>query len=200
MEKKLNLLAQNIHSLSNRFVVIERAFEMFSKQQPDNKLNGIAGESIQEAMRLMNENKDILESLMNPSSEDTNIDKSEAIKSWYQSLHNRNSDLEEMFPITINITDKEFEINESSLESNSVYDEILMNTLEYISTLGGTEVFIDLAATGNKVFLAITDNAQEVVQKDSAEIQSIENFCQKINAQFNFKSIQGIGNNLKINF
>lgn len=208
MNEKLDELADKVHSLSNRFVVIERAFDLFIRQQPDNRLAGIARDSLDNSMELMNEIKAITNELMeqsekvdhsNDQQQISKLSNSEIIKSWYNELISKDVELQEMFPLKINFTHKGFQCSKHN-EYTSTYDEIFMNTLDYICALGGSEVFVDLLVSPNQTFMAITDNASEVVQKDSAEFQSIENFCSKINASFNFKSIQGIGNSFKITF
>lgn len=190
MSEQLRDLANKVHSLSNRFAVIEKAFEVFAKQNPENKLNTIAKESLDDSIKLMSEIEKLSLDLVGK----------ETTKAWFNKLQARTDELEDMFGLKLQFIEKKFEVSGVDESLFSQFDEILMNTLEYIETLGGSEATIDLINSPSQTFLALTDNATEVVQKDSAEIQSIETFCAKVNAQLEFKSIQGIGNNFKILF
>ena len=203
MKQKIEKMAHDLHSLSNRFIVIDKAFEVFAKNVPESRLNELSKKNIDEAKNLVADLKNLCIEMMEVNSEikdikeHTQAENHHMLYYWYMSVTKKKAVLEEMFPIKITFTEKEII---DSLEYPDTIDEIFFNTLEYISTLGGTEVMVDIMPSTKKPFIAITDNATEEINESSPEMQSIIGFCNKVDAALDFKSIQGIGNNIKITF
>lgn len=203
MKEDIEKIAQDIHSLANRFMVIDRAFDVFMQQFPEHRLTKIGKNSIQDAKDLVNNIKVSCNNLLEENASNNTESPIEPITispaaNWYSALLKKQTELEEMFPLKISFIQGSDKYSFSG-EYPSVYDEVFFNLIEYIAVLGGTQVSVDLMDNKN-TFLAITDNATESVDEACADMQSIISFCNKIDAALEFKSIPGIGNNIKIIF
>ena len=181
-----------IHDLSNRMIVINKAFEIFSSHLPAHRIKTLGINSLENVLVIIRDLKEVITTLEEntPASVISTNELSEYIISQKMIF-------EEMCIMKLDI-----DISKSNSEHVDIPKEEISNVfglfLEDSALSSATEVKVQIYATNSCFRISLNDDGDGTIPKDGENFNKIKESLLKFEAKSNLRSITDVGSSLII--
>jgi hypothetical protein len=181
-----------IHDLSNRMIVINKAFEIFSSHLPAHRITTLGLNSLDNVLVIIRDLKEVIATL-----EENTPDSLISTNKLSEYIVSQKMIFEEMCIMKLDI-----DISKSNSEHVDIPKEEISNLfglfLEDSALTSATEVKVQIYATNSCFRISLNDDGDGTISKDGENFNKIKESLLKFEAKSNLRSITDVGSSLII--
>lgn len=181
-----------IHDLSNRMTVVNKAFEIFSKHLPSHRLTTMGLESLENAILIIKDLKEVFTSLERQCR--SSVISTAELSSY---INSQKIMFEEMCAMNLEIDVSDSGNGQIEIPKEEI-SKLFGLFLEDSALAGSTEVKVQIHATDSIFRISLNDNGDGSISKDGENFIKIQETLNQFAATSNLRSISNIGSSLII--
>lgn len=199
METTVKKARKLVHDLSNRMLVIQKAFEIFAKHLPSHRLTELGANSLERAVDNIKELKQVLAEIESPESQEQEVpaNSGDSVQEIFDYILSQKPVYEEMCVMSVTVDSSNITSTHTTVKKEDISKAIELY-LEATALSASNELIINIQGTQKLLRVSLSDNGDGELKQTNESILKIIELLESSKVKVKLNSIKDIGSTLLI--